>query len=290
MSPLTKAFVVLTTLLSIVMVSLTVAHVARTEDYRAKFKDMQTARDAALERAANAEAVVANGDAAATESVADLEAALSQVRSELASKLGEIRNRDQAIANLQTNLARLTAAQEAVTATLNAANDRLGSQDDQIRSLLTELDGVARQKGEVERALVVARADRERYSTEVRRLTERLIATEAEAAAIETDRDRLAELVNSLEIDPDAQTTGTGVRIAGAVTNVDQIGDGLTLVQVNVGARDGVQANMPFTIFRGSQYVGTIVITTVDTDMAVGELELSTDEIRNGDSVKTGGE
>lgn len=290
MSPLTKAFVVLATLLSVVMVSLTVAHVARTENYRAKFNDLKNDRDAAVERSAQALAQKSNELVASRQADAEQESELADVKGDLQDTLGEIRSRDERIASLEANLARMTAANSALSATLTSANDRLSGQDEQIRSLIGETGNLARQKGELEQAIAVAIASRDRYANEVRRLTEALQAEEAQRAAINTDRERLVKLVESLLPNPEDTTlTVSDVPIEGAVTRIDNVSDDLALVGINVGTRDSVQRNMLFTISRGSTYIGTIRITAVDTDEAVGELDINPGgEIRRGDTVYSG--
>jgi len=289
LSPLTKAFVVLATLLSVVMVSLTVAHVARTENYRAKFNDLKNDRDAAVQRSAEALAQKSNELVAARNDDAAQETELADVKGDLQDTLGEIRSRDERIASLEANLARMTAANSALSATLTSANDRLRAQDEQIRTLINDTGSLARQKGELEQAIAVAIAARDRYANEVRRLTEALQAEEAQRAAADTDRERLEKVVQSLLPEADVTVVSIpSVRITGSVTKIDQLGDAMTLVEVNVGTRDGVTENMPFTISRGGQYVGTITITKVDTDQSVGQLTLDNGEIRSGDRVDAG--
>ena len=290
MSPLTKAFVVLATLLSVVMVSLTVAHVARTENYRTMFTELKNDRDSAVQRAAQEQAKLANQLAAMNEANAGEESELADVRGDLTDTLGEIRSRDERIAGLESNLARMTAANNALSATLTSATDRLNAQDEQIRTLIGNTGDLSRQKGELQQAIAIATAARDRYANEVRRLTEALQASEAASAAFEERKNELEEVIIAIapNVDPATVIPPGNVRIAGAVTKVDQIGDGLTLVEVNVGTRDGVRANMPFTISRGDQYVGTITITTVDTDKSVGELTLNNGSIRDGDDASTG--
>ena len=214
-----------------------------------------------------------------------MQAAENSADATLKAKLGEIRERDERVANLEATNARLSAALAAASETLQAANERSGSQDEQIRGLINELASIARQKSESEQALVAAIGERDRYENDIRRLTEQLRASQVLSDELNRDNERLTILVNDLA---DSDEVFASVPIAGSVTNVDQVGTDLTLVEINVGTRDSVQANMSFRVTRGDQYVGTIRITTVDTDKAVGEVTLSSDRIRSGDAVRTG--
>ncbi len=290
MSPLSKAFVVLATLLSVVMVVLTVGFAAQTENYREKYGEATADLKVAQSSYARQNTVLSGQLAELRAALSARENADNGVNAQLASKLGEIRSRDERISNLEATNARTTAALAAATETLQASNARSDAQDEQIRGLISDMAALARQKSEAEQAVVTANGLRDRYENEVRRLQEQLIALEAQASSLETELDRVGTILAGLGLDPDdTEIVRVGPRIAGAVTSVDQIGDGLTLVELNVGTRDGVKANMPFTIFRGDEYVGTIRITTVDTDKAVGEvLSHSTGVVRNGDSAQTG--
>lgn len=290
MSPLSKAFVVLATLLSVVMVVLTVGFAAQTENYREKFGEASADLQVAQSSYARQNTVLSGQLAELRAALSARENADNGVNAQLAAKLGEIRSRDERISNLEATNARTTAALAAATETLQASNARSDAQDGQIRDLISDMATLARQKSEAEQAVVAAIGLRDRYENEVRRLQEQLVALETQRAELQSEYDRVATILENMDINPDDPgIAAAGVRIAGAVTSVDQIGDGLTLVELNVGTRDGVKADMPFTIFRGDQYVGTIRITTVDTDKAVGEvLAHSTGLVRSGDSAQTG--
>lgn len=289
MSPLSKAFVVLATLLSVVMVALTIGFAAQTENYRASYEEAEIDRQVANAAFARKMAEKDSERQAAVDALSTRESADNSVAAAIEAKTSEIRSLTERIANLEATNARTTAALAATSETLQAANARSASQDEQIRGMIGDMAALARQKSEAEQAIVTATGRSDRLENDVRRLQEQLIALEQENAELTSVNDEMARFLESQNLNPDDVAGGnSGIRIAGAVTNVDQIGDGLTLVEINVGTRDGVQADMPFTIFRGDQYVGTIIIKTVDTDRAVGEVDLAEDTIRSGDDVKTG--
>ena len=60
--------------------------------------------------------------------------------------------------------------------------------------------------------------------------------------------------------------------------------------QINVGTADHVAKNMKFLVYRGTTYLGTLVISNVDTKASAGTLELTTgQQVNKGDGVLTGG-
>ena len=289
MSPLTKAFVVLTTLLSIVMVSMTVAVIARTENHREMYLTMKADRNLAMKAKARYEGELANRAAQEVETNSVALSEVSLVRAQFADKEGEVRSRDESIARLGLESSRMTAAHLALSGTLESANIRLSGQDARILALSEELGEIGREKSEAESALVNAIAARNRYEAEVRLLTQRLRAEETERAELENENDVMRTVLEGRGQDPDdVIEAGQDIRIAGSIVGVDQITDGLTLVELNVGTRDGVRSDMEFTVSRGDQYLGTVRITRVDTDRSVGEVTLQVNPIRTEDSAKTG--
>jgi septal ring factor EnvC (AmiA/AmiB activator) len=59
------------------------------------------------------------------------------------------------------------------------------------------------------------------------------------------------------------------------------------LVVISVGEDDGVKAGMQFTVYRGSGYVGTVIVTNVDKELSVARVDkgVSKDEVKVGDNV-----
>ena len=76
--------------------------------------------------------------------------------------------------------------------------------------------------------------------------------------------------------------------IRGQVTRVEQIDDE-TFVEVNVGTNDGVATNMKFLVHRGSQFLGSLVITNVDVQSSAGRMQLLQGQVAIGDAILTGG-
>ena len=61
--------------------------------------------------------------------------------------------------------------------------------------------------------------------------------------------------------------------IQGKVSRVAKV-EGDTFVEINVGKNDGVQPNMRFLIHRGDQYLGSLVISYVDSNASSGRMSL----------------
>lgn len=279
MSPLTKAFVVLATILAVVMVTLTVAVVARVDDYRSQYAQVEAAKTAAIQNEVKARAEMQQSLDAASELRDKYKADLDALSQQLQLARDDDSNQAQAIADLMEQNARLAAAQ-ASSAKLNEAYaDRVQSLTDQLAEATNSIGDVNGKFSAITRQHVALMAEKDRLENDYLRLREQNVALQEQVASLE-------KKVEGYEASG-AVYVGTNEPIDGAVTRVEKISDQLTLVQLNVGTRDNVANDMQFTIYRGDQYVGTIKVTRVDTDAAVGELTLG-GGVREGDRVQSG--
>ena len=64
---------------------------------------------------------------------------------------------------------------------------------------------------------------------------------------------------------------------------------GVGLVMVNLGEKHGVEKGMNFTVYRGDQYVGQVIVEEVFPDMASARIDtrFQKQEVREGDDVTT---
>jgi hypothetical protein len=88
----------------------------------------------------------------------------------------------------------------------------------------------------------------------------------------------------------DANTRADEVKpkVDGFVSKVQRRG-GTTLVEITIGADDGLKPNHTVEIFRGDRYLGRIVILKTDPDRAIGRVDTNFQQgpIQEGDRVAT---
>lgn len=290
MSPLTKVFVVLVTVLSVVLVALVVPFVANTENYKAKLAVAQSDRDAAAARAKGLETaagIAAERDAERVANLVNENRLLTTQRNEYANKLGDISS------SLSSERASKGKA-DADVSRLSASNAQLTSIT---AALQTELS-LRRKENEEKQATAIAQADqirdlegaKETLSRQVRSLQQQVVAVQDRSKTLEDAMARLDPSTRA-QIMGGEQTGGpefeASTPILGKITAVQRVAED-TFVQINVGKNDGVQANMKFLVHRGNQFLGTLVITTVDGRAAAGRLRLSQGDIVAGDAVLSG--
>ncbi|MEM1355169.1 MAG: hypothetical protein AAGC44_05855 [Planctomycetota bacterium] len=279
MSPLTKAFVVLATILSVVMVTMTAAVVARVEDYGSQYRAVVDARDAAIKEAtaehAQREKRLADVEKSNENYVNDI----AKLTTDLATSQANANNRGQEIADLLEVNARLTEAQASSAELNKTLSARINTLAQEVSSATTSVSDTQSKFEQATSELLEVKAELARLDIDYRRLLEENRALEARRASLENEIEGYQSA--GIEYVPVIE------EVDGAVTRVEQISDQLTLVQVNVGTRDKVVNDMQFRVFRGDEFVGNIKITRVDTDAAVGELLLG-GGVRVGDRVQAG--
>jgi cell division protein FtsL len=158
-------------------------------------------------------------------------------------------------------------------------------------------------RAQTERAAAEASASENR--TKLEEITKLYAATNQRLAEVSTDRDFLLRQVGTLKeqialLNEQAklQTAGamtpartvsgesslrpvaTGPTIKGKILKVEQ-----GMATIDVGANDGVQENMEFTVYRGKDYLGDLIITRVHAAMAVGRLARIQNSIQEQDRV-----
>ena len=261
MSPLTKAFVVLVTVLSVLLVALVVPYVAQTENYELQKRGLESE----LARAKTSAAVAQQEKSA----IQDRESEMTTRHSQQIEQLTQDRirlqtERDDAkaastqqnrkLAQLEAELSRLSAAavQDSNLLTVTTSDLKLTRQT--LVDAQTKLVQLGDRNNELE-------SQRDSLNRQVRRLGEKMVSLEQDNVEL---RGILAKVPTQYR---EEISTGQAAQpafpastaIAGTITDV-QSAAGTQLVQVDVGSKDGVETNMKFLVHRDDQYVGTFVV------------------------------
>jgi len=290
-SILTKLFVVLMTIFSIAFVSVVVPWVANVETYK---EENQMLRD---------EVAWAQGAQAVAE--ANLKTALAQQKQELNNLIAEKNTLLDLNNALKKQLGELQLAhedQKTDLARLKAENANLVSSNKTYSTLFNELHGELRDKRDetVKLSRQVIQLEEENndlassratFERAMRRTQEQLVAAQEEIQSLQQQLQTVATTGG------DAPAAGGQVTeprppvpLHAQVTQVQQAGEGNTLVQLNIGSTSGVRENMRFLLHRGGQYLGTVEIMNVDEQSAAGRIRTLKPgaQIARGDSAWTG--
>lgn len=291
MNALTKAFVVVVTILSVILVALVIPFAARVDDYASQYEQMKQDRNTQLALAQEAATKVRNAIAAKG---SELETALESI-STLTAELDRANNDAKALEaklnQTQLTLDRNSAAMEILSSDNQTKSEQLNKQSEQLQAHIATIAELQGQRADLSQILIDERGKVRRLSDNYLRIQEENKALQQQllekTASLKAAMEQLA--IYLPEDGTDSLPVTSPVVIRGSVTKIVQPTEGITFVEVNVGTRDLVKEGMEFTVYRGDEFVGKIKIASVDTAAAVGQLTLSEAAVQEGDDVRAGG-
>jgi cell shape-determining protein MreC len=288
LSNLTKVLIVLLTISTIFLCGIVVTYVANADNFKQRYNKLTSDRDALNEKVESLtaqlnEKIQQKDDL--EKSLNNQTAALKVKADELQTKLNTMERENKELVDKANTFASVTKAftetNEKQTQTLNAAlEDVKQLKADQIK-LSKELD-------EASSALMEKNAIIESLEIEKRRLTE-------EKADVQTRLDRMLQAGGRMAAASEPVTRERGpalaaqpatqpVALKGRVVEVDARN---SLATLSIGSADGVKEGMNFHVTRGDDFICDIRIIDVDTDKAVGTLELIQQQPKIGDNAST---
>jgi hypothetical protein len=278
LSALTKTFIVLQLLFSVVCAVLLVLFVTKTENYKNLVTDERVKNVGLAASYANAER-----SKSATESeVNRLQGQLSDTMKQLTTArdtaaaaaatkdaaLQEVKNQlSAALAQNQT----LAAANTTNAATIDAKDKELAGLRTQVPDLVAKYNTVSRAKIEVDNQLRAA-------ELAIRKLQETIAQMPgggAGAAAPIGSENQIQVLT--------ASNAAAAGKINGQVSNV-ALAQGRTLIEMPLGERDGIKVGAKLYVYRASGYIGDATVERVSADQSVAVI-MST---KPGETVKVG--
>lgn len=289
MSPLTKIFVMLLVVVSLLNAAATVVYVNKeqaTDDANKALmaKNAQLSRD---QETATADAATARGQLVAQEQLAASEAAAKQAAldkagADLASKDADNKQL------LRNNQAQLADAEQ-VSAQLAIALQTAKDQTQTINDLRDRDSKLVQGQAESDAAVAQQRELAETYGRQVEYLTEQLKKSEYLVKAYSDVISQNHLVVPSAPV----ATAFTGPAVSGVVQD-KQVINGVIYVTISVGKADNVQAGMEFKVVdtqaQPPQFLGLLTITQIDANTSVGRLQADqqlADRVQKGDEVSS---
>jgi flagellar biosynthesis/type III secretory pathway chaperone len=279
---------VLLTLSSIFLCGIVVTYVANADNYRGKYTDIKTERDG-LDRKLKAETDEANKYISEKQHLED------KLRGEITSLKTKVDKLDGDLDNAEREKAALLAQVESwtsITKDFYTTNDKQGAL---LANTLNELKRVQAEEikqrkdlSETTAQLIEKMAIVEQLQTDNKRLLE-------EKAELQAKLDNLLRPAGKAAAQPvpvtpeETNVSPAGpatvpINLKGLVTNVDLEN---SMVEISIGKVDGVKEGMKFYVTRGDEFICDILIYDVETDRAVGLLDLMSKQPKAGDSVST---
>jgi myosin heavy subunit len=275
------------TIFTIFLCGIVVTYVANADNFKQKYSKLVSERDALNQKAEGLTTQLNEKVQQKDELEKSLNnqiASLKTKTDDIASKLNEAERQKAELIEKTNNFASVTKAfsetSEKQTKSLNEAlEDAKQLKAAQIK-LGKELD-------ETSTALMEKNAIISSLETEKRRLTE-------EKADLETRLDKLLQAGGKMSVASPVTPERGPVRSASSGTEpiglkglVKQVDLKNSMATISLGSADGVREGMKFHVTRGDQFICDILIIDVDTEKAVGTLELVQQQPKVGDNAST---
>ena len=290
MSTLTKALIVLLTVASIFLCGIVVTYVASAENYRQKYNNLRTERDAAVENAGSAKEQLNNTVAQADRDKAKLNEAIASLQ----RQIDDVGAKLDAAEREKSLLLQKVDSWTSITKAFYETNDKQGQL---LKNTLDELN-------KVQAELIKERTDlKETTSTLIEKMAIITMLADKSKRLLEEKtelQDKLDQVLRQYGKTVPAPTPVTPIKdkarvvpvtrdieLKGQVTAVDPKN---SMAEISIGSADGVRESMKFHVTRGDQFVCDILILDVDAEKAVGSMELvqsATGGPKVGDSVST---
>lgn len=279
---LTKVFVLIASVLSIMMAALAISYSVNADRITAGYRDsVATATTATNDLAA---VKAANGQEKAA-----LQDDLSALQDELASRDADSRRLEASNSELRIALRQAEAARESISSKIAQLGVTTETQAKIIDEYKTEL-------GRLREAELSWRNDKIDIEKSLSDLESQVIVYEQVNRSL---RERIAELQTAFANaatggSTDSSASSMPTEVAGPLIrgSIDEVmtdpASGDTLVKINLGTNDRIQENTRLYIHRGNSiYLGELVIFQVDLNHAVGTVTYvaQNQSIRSGDQV-----
>ncbi len=283
MSALTKVFVILLVVCSLLLSAGLIVYVNNGQNYAEANARLEAELVAAQTKSA---AEASRAQALATENARLTQTANTTVEAknaEIVRLQTALAEKDVQIAKLNQQLAiqgvQLTSATEAA----QAAQAQASRQAQEIAQLREQSNETMVRNTQLNERLSEVQNQLDATERERRFLAEQLTQAQQQASALS------AQLTDAGLTPSPAYTPRTlsAPLIRGAITETRPIG-GVPYATINVGASDGVQRGMQFRVIEGANYLGTLTVEMVDAQEATGRLQgPRVEQVRSGTEVTT---
>jgi hypothetical protein len=282
---LTKVFVVLAAVLSLMLAAATMIYAHNAEAVRGAFQRAELARvlsertlTAQAETHARERATLMGEIGARDQQLADVRADLDALKIENDRLRREKFAAESETERIKGQISQLGVASQTQATLISSYKDEVSSlRDSELRfrdERLSLEDVIADQSSQIEV-----------FQQEIRALEEQLASARADL-----ERARTGVVASGEGGGPSAPVSLSGPPIFGTVKAVQtEAATGKTLVQVDLGANDRMRENVKLLVFRGNTFVANLVIRRVDLQDSLAEVTLLAPglQVSAGDRVTT---
>jgi chromosome segregation ATPase len=274
MNWLGKVFVVLILLMSVVFMALSMAVYATHKNWKTVADNLQTQLTTATQESANLKTA---HNRRVEELSTEIEAREQQVR-KLETERVSLADRN---VQIQTELDGLRQNEKAQLATMTSTQDLN-------KSLTAEVTGLRGQIRTEQQARDAAVATTLGATEELHQLKGEFETARTRTNQLMKQVSDMSHVMREKNIDPATDPKGVVPIVNGVVSQIRRAG-GAQLVEVTIGADDGLTAGNTLEVSRGARYLGRIEILETTPDKSVGRVDrnFQQGQIQEGDRVAT---
>jgi multidrug efflux pump subunit AcrA (membrane-fusion protein) len=291
LSPLTKLFVALLVILSLLLTSATVTFVNTLDNQRQKAEQVKQQLENQKAQSDSALAQAQSSKAEADDALRLAQGQVEQLKQQANSSQQLINERDVKLAEAGSHLAIQAADVTRLSEALKASEDAKSHQQEMIVALRSANDTALQQAAQSSQQIsdltnrLEVTENARRFATE--QLEELRGQNNKLSAAIQDMGGNPREILASIQ---PGQALGTPPKINGVVREVRTIA-GLPYATISVGSADSVAKGMQFNIVeRNGDFLGTLTVDTVELNEATGKITGPPDKVglvQAGVEVKT---
>jgi hypothetical protein len=288
LSPLTKLFVVLLVVVSMLNAAAIVVFVNKAQPLQPQLTALsQQLESTRLQAAANLSAQQ-KAEYSYNAEVQQHQKDNSNNQAAVGAVQAQLNEARVTIARLQADNTDLQAAVNTANSNVQLSSSTANKLQEQATALRTSNDKLAKDNEEF------GRRNAELTST-LDSLQARTEETQEKLAQSKEDQQKLSAFITQRGYDPESVVNApTNSDIAApaieGVVREKSVINGNTFVTISVGSADGVAKGMKFNVVNNSGFLGVVTIDTVDSDNSIGKLEGPPDkveQVKSGDEVKT---
>ncbi len=271
MHVLTKIFVVLVSLLSILLVPLVVVYAHNEDSFKARY-EAASARAAAADNNLQQQQIAHGAEISRLElELRDRAATNQQLARDLAAAQADLQSAKSDLIASTAEQTKFRSDLATIASAVSAGQDVMESLLGEVRTIRGEALAAERRAVELDEALRDVSGQLESAVAARRAMEEELQQLKEEHAHSMEQLGAFVQKFGKLELD--ARPPAPMIDLDATVTRVRR-GNDQTLAEINAGSRDGVKEGWIMTIGRAGSYLGNLRIIAVDINRATGVVEL----------------
>ena len=277
MSALTKVFVVLLVICSMLLTAAVVVFVNKQEPFATDLAAMKDQRDQKEAARAAAEAARATAQANMLSLQVQKDSQADTLRAQLASAQSQWADREMKLAQAQSQIQSMTTENQRLAEGIKASELSRGLIMQQLADSRKSVDDITKKYADLNSVYSATRSELDVAKKDLRNTLENLQLSQNKVAEITSVLPKYGAKV------PDPSVPETGVPpIKGIIRAVQNI-EGVPYATISVGASSNVSRNMKFFVVdreRG-EFLGTLTVDSVGERDATGILQLKDDKLIN---------